>query len=120
MIARKESMRDSYARRMREKGSFPALQRSPLRRVSKKRASEGKEYQAVSRAFLVANPTCQACYKEPATELHHKRGRIGKLLIDTRFFMAVDSDCHEFIHANPNRARELGLLAPANEWNVSP
>lgn len=120
MIARKESMRESYARRMREKGAFNALQRSPLRRVSKKRAKEGKEYTEVSREFLACNPICQVCNAAFSTEVHHKRGRVGPLLCDIRFFLAVDSECHKAIHDDPKAARQLGLLAPAYEWNVSP
>lgn len=120
MIARKESMRESYARRMRKKGAFNALQRSPLRRISKKRAKEGRTYTEVSGAFLADNPTCEMCKVAASTELHHKRGRVGSLLCDTRFFAACCNYCHTFIHANPAIARQLGLLAPANEWNVSP
>lgn len=121
MIARKESMRESYARRQREKGLFHSvIKRTPLRKASKKRASEGREYTIVSRQFLADNPTCQLCYKMDSSELHHMRGRAGRLLTDTRFFSACCSACHMWIHANPNKARELGLLAPANEWNVSP
>lgn len=56
----------------------------------------------------------------PATEKHHYRGRRGRLLCDTRFFIATCRQCRDFPHENPREARELELLAPPAEWEVYP
>lgn len=56
----------------------------------------------------------------PATEKHHYRGRRGRLLCDTRFFIASCFRCREFPHEHPKEARELELLAPPAEWEVFP
>lgn len=55
-----------------------------------------------------------------AREVHHCRGRIGRLLCDTRFFVPTCHDCREWPHVHPAEAREFGLLASAAEWNVFP
>lgn len=97
-----------------------ALKKTPLRRVSKKRAKENQEYAKVKREYLKAHPVCEGCHSAKATSLHHYRGRIKGLLCDTRFFKALCHGCHEFVHLCPLNAREMGLLAPINEWNVVP
>jgi hypothetical protein len=85
----------------------------PMRRVSTKRAKELRAYWTIRREFLAAHPVCQACWSARSTEIHHKRGRAGELLLDTRFFLASCLACHKGIHAAPNKARELGLLEVA-------
>lgn len=41
---------------------------------------------------------------------HHKKGRVGKLLCDTRYFMPVCEPCHTWIHSNKTLSYELGYL----------
>lgn len=96
------------------------LRRTPLRRVSPKRARENREYAKVRARYMEEHPICEACHDRPSTELHHKRGRIGALLADVRFFMAVDTGCHRFITEHPARAREAGWTSPPGEWNTVP
>lgn len=55
-----------------------------------------------------------------AREVHHYRGRIGRLLCDVRFFIATCRACREWPHENTVEARALELLAPGSEWNVFP
>lgn len=43
---------------------------------------------------------------------HHIRGRLGPLLCDTRFWLAVCQECHDRIHREPAWAREHGWLGP--------
>lgn len=47
---------------------------------------------------------------------HHRRGRLGYLLCDTRFWLAVSNQGHDWIHGNPHRARANGWLAGPGEW----
>jgi 5-methylcytosine-specific restriction endonuclease McrA len=81
------------------------LRRTPLRRVSKKRAEALKVYRVNKASYLLANPFCQVCETEKAIDIHHKLslGRGGKLN-DTTIFMAVCRSCHNQIHNNPKWA----------------
>ena len=74
---------------------------------SKKRASQEREYSKLRNQFLIDNPKCAVC-NSPATEVHHKLGRIGDLLTDTIHFLAVDHDCHVKVENNPVWAKENG------------
>lgn len=99
-------------------------QKAPMRQVSKKRQSRLGEYRKVSKAFLERNQVCKICLvrgiipPNKSTEIHHHRGRIGRLLCDVRGFVASCFPCRDFPHANTVVARELGVLAPATLWNV--
>lgn len=44
------------------------------------------------------------------TEVHHKRGRTGKLLRDQRYWLAISRSGHDWVHQNPRLAREKGWL----------
>lgn len=95
--------------------------RKPIRKVSKSRARQNREYTKLKAAFLEANPLCQACsdfgtVPARSTEVHHVRGRSGKLLCDTRYWLAIDPRCHCMIHQHPAIAKKLGLLANMGEW----
>lgn len=56
----------------------------------------------------------------PATEVHHWAGRIGRLLCYTPFFIPSCYGCRLWPHAQTKEARRLGLLAPAEKFNVFP
>jgi hypothetical protein len=84
--------------------------RIPLRRVSKKRAREGRVYTKKRRAYLEANSTCQICESDQATEIHHRAGRIGAKLNDETNFLALCRTCHRWVHERPSEARRLGYL----------
>ena len=47
---------------------------------------------------------------------HHIRGRSGNLLWDTRFFLAVSQQGHDWIHANPGEAAARGWIGGIGEW----
>lgn len=57
---------------------------------------------------------------KPATEVHHIRGRLGTLLLDKRFWLAVNRKTHDWIRDNPEKARYLGFLCQRGEWHVAP
>ena len=52
------------------------------------------------------------------TQNHHKRGRLGALLMDKRFWIPVSARGHRKIHDAPDWARANGLLAHIGEWNM--
>ena len=43
-----------------------------------------------------------------ATEVHHKKGRIGKLLTEISYFLGVCRECHSKIELEPIWAKENG------------
>jgi hypothetical protein len=61
-------------------------------------------------------------FKKPirATQCHHSRGRIGKLLLMEEFWKPVSWHGHELINHYPELARRLGLLCEKGQWNTVP
>ena len=99
--------------------------RKPIRRVSSKRAAQLKEYTKLRKEFMAANPICHVWLDEnpwsangtwtapdsaASTDVHHKKSRVGKMLLDTRYWMAVSRTAHQRIHQFPKWAREKGYL----------
>ena len=88
-----------------------------------KRAAMKRIYLRERKFLLAKNLWCAWGLKQNpkqfirATQIHHTRGRRGKLLIDQRFWLAVSADGHEFIHKHPYNARSLGLLCEVGDWN---
>lgn len=106
--------------------------RKQPKRIAQRSASQKlrtAEYLAARRPFLAKRPNCEACPKmtganplvdakpHPATDIHHKRGRLGKLLLDERHWLPCCKQAHDWIHRNPALARALNLLAQPGEWN---
>ena len=110
------------------------LRRTPLRRVSKKKAKTDAEYMKLRRAFLIAHPWCQHWLAERgltegdvmlnvvggafvmkhgpvprSTEIHHKKGR-GKHMLDTSTWMAVRPGHAFYIHNNLSHSRKMGYI----------
>lgn len=77
-----------------------------IAKVSKKRQSENKIYLELRKEFL-KDKICPIT-KEIATEVHHQKGRIGKLFLDTRYWLAVSHEGHVKIESNPNWAIDNG------------
>lgn len=88
-----------------------------LNPISKRRAGQLKGYRILRKCFLKMpkNRWCPVMLKihgqyVPATEIHHKKGREGDMLLDVEFWMAVSRQGHNFVHANQTRARSYGWL----------
>lgn len=88
-----------------------------IRKESKKRGKENREYEKLKKQYLALNPVCEGnvidngvlicSYK--ATDLHHMAGRTGKLLTNTMYFMALCRNCHTWAELNPEKAKAKGL-----------
>jgi hypothetical protein len=85
-------------------------------------------YHAIRDVWLATKIQCDAripvicddsCNTKRNLECHHKRGRSGLLLFDLRHWSAICPSCHAWIHANEDRARELGLLCDRGDWRKS-
>lgn len=86
------------------------MKRTPLRRISSKRAKQVRAYSRIRLAYLAQHKYCQCCQVMKACDIHHKAGRRGEMLNETNHWLAVCRDCHNFIHANPRIARAYGWL----------
>lgn len=99
--------------------------------MSKKRKEESPEYLKLKAELLAKNPLCAwglaqiPPRKIKAVEIHHQRGRDAALYLDTRFFMGVCREGHEWIEVNRNKAREtyvmyngkfMALLCARGDW----
>jgi len=78
----------------------------PIAKNSKKRKEENKEYLTLREVFLIGKICPITGQKE--TQVHHKKGRIGKLLTDVRYFLGVSAEGHKWIEEHPEEAKKLG------------
>ena len=80
---------------------------------SSKRAKQEQEYIKHSRPeYLAKNPYCEIKHDGctyNATQIHHKKGRIGDLLNDKEYFCATCDNCHRWAELNPKEAKEKGF-----------
>ena len=106
-----------------------------IRHRTPAKAKAEREYDARVKVWKTepGNRVCRACLPitkfegKPITAFsnltcdnHHKHGKLGKLLMDERFWIPVCRSCHAWIDANRKAAQALGLLAPAGQWNRLP
>jgi ribosomal protein S27AE len=85
--------------------------------MSKVRYARMQEYRKKRDVFLKKNPLCARCGKK-SIDLHHSKGRIGRLLCADEHWFAVCRTCHNWIGDNPNQAREEGFLCQLGQWNT--
>lgn len=81
--------------------------------MSARRKALLADYRILRAEFLGTKTCCDrsGCENRP-TEVHHTRGRVGGLMLDRQFWLALCSKCHRWIHDHPAKARAAGLLGP--------
>lgn len=81
-----------------------------IKPISKKQQKRNKKYLELRFIYLRDNPICEVkdCTHH-ATEIHHKKGRVGDALYDN--FLAVCSEHHRKIEENPLWAKLNGYSA---------
>jgi hypothetical protein len=81
----------------------------PIKKVSDKRKLEQIIYNSERIKFL-SLPENKICpiTKKPTTDVHHKKGRIGDLFLDKKYWVALSRDGHKFVEENPEWAKENG------------
>ena len=109
-----------------KRGEKRPKQKKFMRKISARRAEQLAEYRKLLPGWIAAHPKCEIgprfraagvmvkC-KGKTTHPHHVRGRIGKLLCDTRYFLASCSgECHpQAVHyTHKKEAKALGMLSP--------
>lgn len=110
------------------------LKRTPIRRVSSKRAKELREYSKRRLVYLAAHPYCQiflamaglteadvdedghiftgqSYMSVPrSTEVHHMNGRNGWRLLDEKYWCAASHDLHAWVKEHQSEARKIRVL----------
>lgn len=96
--------------------------RKPINRISNKGRLRNDEYRKSRKNFLSSHCCCEvklpgctvpnSSYEGDKLEVHHKKGRIGDLLTDQRYFLAVCSSCHRYLEDHPE-------FAVSNGWSLS-
>lgn len=95
------------------------------RLMSKSRAAQMREYAKLKKEFLAKHKKCAIWPHKKATDLHHSKGRRGKLLLDQRYWIPLCREMHSWVHSHPGEARTMSwrgipLIAPEGEWNKQP
>ena len=85
----------------------PKKKRKRIPMYSTKREEQIRQYSEDRLAFLEENKVCPVT-KGRTTQIHHKKGRIGKLYLDKDYWLAVSAEGHKWIEENPIKAKELG------------
>lgn len=80
-----------------------------INKVSKKRSNELAEYTHKRKIFLKDNPRCAVYPKLMATDVHHKKGRVGSLFLDEKFWLPVSRLGHKWVEENPEEAINKGF-----------
>ena len=77
------------------------------RSMSIRREQENRLYTKARKDHLEEFPDCVVC-TGAATTVHHKKGRLGNLLYDRRWFLSACLGCHVIIEQRPEWAKSKG------------
>lgn len=103
-------------------GQVKGAKREAHRRInpmSVKRRDEAKIY-ASERVKFLSGRKCAVFPKLAATDVHHMRGRAGKLFLAQEFWLPVSRKGHRWIEDNMDEARAQGFLCQKGEWGKQP
>lgn len=93
------------------KRKTPLRSRTRLRKTSPKRRKQLQAYSPQRKSYLLRFPVCAVCKKEPSSQIHHTKGRVGTILNDEAYFLAVCWKCHAKITNH-------GAWAKANGYKI--
>jgi len=82
-----------------------------LRKTGEKLAKSLTAYTERKRVFL-RGKRCAVHPELAATEIHHRAGRVGAMLLDEKYWLPVSAKGHVYIEMHPKEAKERG-------WSVS-
>jgi len=91
--------------------TFKPTKKKPLSPRSSKKEKLDVVYSILRKNYLSNHPMCEARFEVcsfDASDIHHKKGRVGDLYLNDTEFMSVCRECHRYIHDNPKLAKELG------------
>jgi hypothetical protein len=83
-----------------------------MRKISKTKTKENNHYRLIYCLWRNLNKNCEVCGAnvEYGIAPHHKKGRAGKRLTETEYWMCVCQRCHDRIEKNRKWALEKGYL----------
>lgn len=84
-----------------------------IKKVSDKKKKMDGLYSKLRKVQLEKYPVCQintATCTTHSTEIHHAAYRTGDNFLGVDTWFATCRACHQWVHANPKEARELGYL----------
>lgn len=94
------------------KKSIKPTVKKPLSPRSSKQQKLEALYSILRNKYLQHHPYCEAhlpgCQIN-ASDIHHKKGRTGDLMLDDTEFLAVCRMCHGWIETHPEEAKVLDL-----------
>lgn len=101
--------RKEKAEKNKANGKTEEKKNTIIPKISKKRKVENAKYLVLRIEFLgkKENAICPVT-GEKTTEIHHKKGRVGSLFLDTNFWLAVSRGGHLEIENNPEWAKQKG------------
>ena len=100
----------SYNKKKNEGKQKTIKEFKPIPKISQKRKIENAKYIVLRNEFLgkKENSICPVT-GEKTTEIHHKKGRVGSLFLNTKFWLGVSRKGHLKIENNPEWAKENGF-----------
>ena len=92
-------------------------QPTQIKQFSDKRAKRSTAYNLAKKVFMMEDknkfcPVMAYLHSKtvPTTDIHHTNGRENERLTNRIYWLAVSREGHQWIHANPDVAREQGWL----------
>jgi hypothetical protein len=98
-------------------GNKPPKPRKRLKPRSAAYEKRMRVYRKEVKVFLKENPKCSVWQVMASTQVHHKFGRRGRLLLWKPGWKAVSDYGQTWCHHNIDEARERGLIGPEGTWN---
>ena len=87
--------------------------KKPIAPRSQKRLFQERLYSLRRKVFIENHPMCEAHIVGVCTgvssECHHKKGRVGKDLLDQTHWIALCHNCHEYVERERTWALEMGF-----------
>tara|TARA_Y100001963_G_C6416065_1_gene280623 strand:- start:180 stop:473 length:294 start_codon:yes stop_codon:yes gene_type:complete len=96
------------------------MKKPAINKVSAKRKKENAIYSRKKKKFLKENPNCAVFPYKLAVDIHHTRGRAGKLFLCEEYWLGVSAEGHHEIHNNMSWARKMGYLCAKGHWGKQP
>ncbi len=98
----------------------PTAKQRPISKSSPKRGQMNLHYLEKRKLFLKSHPVCGANLSgctTTATDVHHKAGRTGNLLLDESKWIALCRACHTWIETHPKEAKLMNFSLSRLEEN---
>lgn len=88
------------------------MKRTPINKVSKRRATEGRTYSKKRVIYLQKNPNCiirsEVC-TGLSTVIHHGRGRVGKNFLNEDDWFASCWKCNQYLEDHKAWGTAMGF-----------